>query len=149
MQVFAQSVETTPGTVWVFASAPVDLLSYVIEDVTGRTLGDFFNDEIGSAIGTSRVTFPSFGGHSGGSGGPGGGGPIFHSRSCPCGLSVAPSWRLGAQRQCGAGDRAEQVVQFTQWVPFLENTKWHEPNFAFGPKANDYYGYLFWTNRTQ
>jgi CubicO group peptidase (beta-lactamase class C family) len=148
-QVFAQRVETPPGTVWAYASAPVDLLSYVIEDVTGRTLGDFFNDEIGSAIGASRVTFPAFGGHSGGSGGPGGGAQFSTRDLARMGYLLL---HHGAWERDGSVKHvisAERVAQFTRWAPFLENTKWREPNFAFEPNANDYYGYLFWTNRTQ
>jgi CubicO group peptidase (beta-lactamase class C family) len=148
-QVFAQRVEAPPGTVWAYASVPVDLLSYVIEDVTGRSLGDFFNDEIGSAIGASPVTFPAFSGHSGGSGGPGGGARFTARELARVGYLLLHRgiWqRNGLARQVIS---AERVTQFTQWSPLLENTTWRQPNFAFEPHANRYYGQLFWTNRTQ
>jgi CubicO group peptidase (beta-lactamase class C family) len=148
-QVFAQCVEMPPGTVWAYSSGPVDMLSCVIEDVTGRTLGDFFNDEIGSAIGASRVTFPAFGGHSGGSGGPGGGARFSTRDLARVGYLLL---HHGAWEHNGGLEQvisAERVAQFTRWAPLLEGTKWRQPNFAFEPNANDYYGYLFWTNRTQ
>lgn len=148
-QVFAQRVEVPPGTVWAYASAPVDLLSFAIEDVTGRTLGDFFNDEIGSAIGASRVTFPAFSDHSGGSGGPGGGAQFRTRDLARVGylLLHRGAWEHdGSVRQVIG---AERVAQFTQWAPVLKDTNWRQPNFAFEPNANNYYGYLFWTNRTQ
>jgi CubicO group peptidase (beta-lactamase class C family) len=148
-QVFAQRVETPPGTVWAYASASVDLLSYVIEDVTGRTLGDFFNDEIGSTIGASRVTFPSFSGHSGGSGGPGGGAQFQPRDIARVGYLLLHQgvWEHDGRLQQVV--TAERVAQFTQWAPSLNFTTWCQPNFAFEPNANDYYGRLFWTNRTQ
>lgn len=148
-RVFGQHVESPPGTVWAYASAPVDLLSYVIEDVTGRTLGDFFNDEIGSAIGSSRVTFPTFSGHSGGSGGPGGGAQFTIRDLARVGYLLL---HQGVWEQNGSVEQVisdGRVAQFTQRAPLLEDTKWREPNFAFEPNANDYYGHLFWTNRTQ
>jgi CubicO group peptidase (beta-lactamase class C family) len=148
-QVFAQHVEAPPGTVWAYASVPVDLLSYVIEDATGRTLGEFFNDEIGSAIGASPVTFPSFSGHSGGSGGPGGGARFTARELARVGYLLL---HRGAWEQNGLAQQVistARVAQFTQWAPFLENTTWRQPNFAFEPNANRYYGQLFWTNRTQ
>ncbi len=148
-QVFAQRVESSPGTVWAYASVPVDLLTYVVEDVTGRLLGDFFNDEIGSAIGAARVAFPTFSGHSGGSGGPGGGARFTARDLARVGYLLLHHgvWtRDGLVRQV---IEAERVAQFTQWVPSLEGAEWRQPNFAFEANANQYYGYLFWTNRTQ
>jgi CubicO group peptidase (beta-lactamase class C family) len=148
-QLFAQRVEAPPGTVWAYASAPVDLLSYVIENVTGRTLGKFFNEQIGSAIGDSPVTFPAFSSHSGGSGGPGGGARFTARDLARVGYLLLHRgiWKQnGIERQVIS---TERVVQFTQWAPLLENTTWRQPDFAFEPNANRYYGRLFWTNRTQ
>jgi CubicO group peptidase (beta-lactamase class C family) len=146
--VFAQRVEAPPGTVWAYASVPVDLLSYIVEDVTGHMLGDFFNDEIGAPIGAARVAFPGFSGHSGGSGGPGGGAQFTARDLARIGylLLHRGAWeRDGHLEQIISTDR---VAQFTHWAPTLENTKWRQPNFAFEPNANQYYGYLFWNNRT-
>jgi hypothetical protein len=44
--------------------------------------------------------------------------------------------------------RAERVAQFTQAATWLENTTRRQPNFAFEPHSNHYYGHLWWTNRT-
>ena len=52
-----------PGEVWEYSSAPVDLLSQIIEKVTGKTQRDFFNQEIGAAIGGQEVTWPSYHAH--------------------------------------------------------------------------------------
>jgi len=148
-QIFAQRVEAPPGTVWAYASAPVDMLSYVIEDVTGCTLGEFFNDEIASAIGTSRITFPAFSGHSGCSGGPGGGTRLTARDLARVGYLLL---NHGTWEQEGLTKQvisAQRVSQFTKWVLFLEDTTWRQPNFAFEPNANQYYGQLFWTNRTR
>jgi hypothetical protein len=51
-KVFAQTVESPPGTVWAYASVPVDMLSLVIENVSGQKMGDFFNEYINNVIGT-------------------------------------------------------------------------------------------------
>lgn len=72
-KVFAQTVESPPGTVWAYASVPVDMLSLVIENVSGQKMGDFFNEYINDIIGTTPIVWGQFSGHTGGSGGPGGG----------------------------------------------------------------------------
>ncbi len=147
--IFAQKVEAPPGTEWAYASAPVDLLSYVVEDATGRKLGDFFNAEIGSRIGCAPIVFPEFNDHSGGSGGPGGG-ARFVARELA--RVVYLLLHGGAWERAG---RREQIVsrarvaEFTSWAPSLQGAKWRQPNFASEPHANEFYGHLFWTNHTQ
>ena len=42
-----------------------------------------------------------------------------------------------------------RVSMITQWAPFLAKTKFREPNFAREKQAQGFYGYLWWTNRTQ
>jgi hypothetical protein len=68
-RIFGQTVEAAPGTVWAYSNVPVDCLSLLIEDVTGRTLEQFFNEEIHPAIGAAPSRWNHFEGHSYGSGG--------------------------------------------------------------------------------
>lgn len=72
-KVLAQTVEAPPVTVWAYASAPVDMLSFVMENLSGLTLEAFFNEHINAAIGAAPVEWGRFGNHTGGSGGPGDG----------------------------------------------------------------------------
>jgi len=64
-KIFAQTVEVPPGTVWAYASVPVDMLSLVIENVSGQKMGDFFNEYINNVIGTAPIEWGKFGGHTG------------------------------------------------------------------------------------
>lgn len=147
--VLSQLVKSPPETVWAYASVPVDLLSLIIENVTGEIERDFFNQEINADIGVPTVAWPDFGGHTGGSGGPGGGAK-FDARNLA---------RIGyLMLQKGAwnnGDGLKQIVsrervsQITQWASFLQNATYLIPNFAFERDAKMYYGYLWWTNHTQ
>ena len=141
---FAQHVEAAPGTVWAYSSTSVDLLSLVIENVTGQTLGAFFNAEIDAAIGAAPSRWGYFGQHANGSG---------MTRCTPRDLARAGYlvlhdgvWGTGGQAKQVIG--AERVVQFTRWAPWLEAATCRQPNFAFEPHANRYYGHLWWTNRT-
>jgi CubicO group peptidase (beta-lactamase class C family) len=43
---------------------------------------------------------------------------------------------------------AARLREFTRHAPFLEQCHWRQPNFAFEPHANRYYGHLWWTNCT-
>jgi CubicO group peptidase (beta-lactamase class C family) len=147
-QMFAQRVEAAPGTVWAYASAPVDLLSLVIEDVTGHTLGEFFNAEINAAIGTSPIRWGHFGTHDGGSGGPQGGTRFMPRDLARVGYLVLHGGVWGAGSEVKQVISAERVSQFTNAASWLEGAPRRDPNFAFQPHSNHYYGYLWWTNRT-
>lgn len=147
-KVFAQTVESPPGTVWAYASVPVDMLSLVIENISGQKMEDFFNEYINNVIGTTPIEWGNFGSHTGGSGGPGGG-PKFPARELArVGYLVLHDgvWEKDGQRN--------QVIskirlrEFTQKASWLENTKLRQPNFAFEPQANYYYGHLWWNNST-
>ena len=147
--IFAQKVAAAPGTVWAYASAPVDLLSHVVEDVTGRKLGDFFNEEIGSKIGCARIVFPEFNGHSGGSGGPGGGARFVTRELARVGylLRHGGAWEREGRREQVIS--RERVAQFTSWAPWLNELPGEHPRDPkIEPRPPTIYGYLFWTNRT-
>jgi CubicO group peptidase (beta-lactamase class C family) len=147
-RVFAQTVESPPGEVWAYASVPVDMLSLILERAAGRTLGDFFNAEICAPIGAAAVKWGRFGEHTGGSGGPEGGARFPPRDLARVGYLVLHdgAWqRDGKTFQVISADRLKQM---TRWAPFLENARWRQPNFAFEPNANQFYGHLWWTNRT-
>jgi CubicO group peptidase (beta-lactamase class C family) len=147
-RVFAQTVESPPGEVWAYASVPVDMLSLIVERAAGRDLGDFFNAEICAPIGAAAVKWGRFGEHTGGSGGPQGGARFPPRDLARVGYMVLHdgAWvRGGKALQVISADRLRQM---TRWAPVLENTRWRQPNFAFEPNANQFYGHLWWTNRT-
>jgi CubicO group peptidase (beta-lactamase class C family) len=145
---FAQTVEAPPGTVWAYASVPVDLLSLVIENVTGRTEEEFFHAEIGSRIGGARMEWGRFGAHTGGSGGPQGGARFTARELARVGWLVL---RDGAWERDG---RREQVInaarlrEFTRQADWLLDCEWRQPNFAREPHGNQTYSHLWWNNRT-
>ena len=138
-------IEAPPGTVWAYSSAAVDQLSHVIESVSGMTQGEFFHREISEPIGVAPFEWTHFRGHTRGSGG---------AKVMPRDLA-----RIGyLMLQKGVWNRgsgniqilsAARVSMITHWAPFLGEMKFREPNFARERQAQDFYGYLWWTNRTQ
>jgi hypothetical protein len=91
--VLAQPVEAPPGRVWAYASAPVDMLSLIIEDAAGRTLRDFFNQEIHAPIGVAPIEWP----HTRGT---------AADRAVPAAARVTSpaTWRASATCCCTAAD---------------------------------------------
>lgn len=148
--VLSVGIEAPPGTVWAYASAPVDQLSLVIENVTGIRLREFFHREISGPIGGAPFEWPDFQGHTGGSGGPGGG-----ARFMPRDLARIGYLMLhGGVWDDGNGKKqvvsAKRVALLTQWAPWLRKMKYREPNYATDEKqAQLYYGSLWLTNRAQ
>jgi CubicO group peptidase (beta-lactamase class C family) len=147
-KVFAQTVESLPGTVWAYASVPVDMLSLVIENITGQKMGDFFNEYIDNPIGVASVEWGKFGNYTGGSGGPGGGTKFPARELARIGYLVLHDgiWEKEGRREQVISEM--RIEKFTQKASWLENTKWRQPNFAFEPQANRYYGHLWWNNST-
>jgi CubicO group peptidase (beta-lactamase class C family) len=149
--ILTRQFEAEPGKVWAYASAPVDLLSLVVEDVSGQLLGDFLNEQIARPIGAAPIEFPKFGEHSGGSGGPRGGAKLTTRDLARLGYLLLHKgrWRDDAgERQVFAPQTVKRV---THWAPELESAIFRVPNLGSPGKENaqHYYGYLFWTNRTQ
>ena len=147
--VVTRRVVAPPGKVWEYSSASVDLLSLIIEKVSGKTQRDFFNQEISAAIGGPDVDWPSFQGHTGSSGGPGGGARYIARdlARVACLLLRKGVW------DDGSGPKqiisAERVSMLSQRAEFLKNSVFQTSVFVKDPNAPNYYGYLFWTNRTQ
>jgi CubicO group peptidase (beta-lactamase class C family) len=144
--VVSRRVEAAPEEVWAYSSTSVDLLSLILQRVSRRKLGDFFNEEIGRPIGAAPIEFPEFEGHSGASGGPGGGAKVAPRELARIGYLVL---RGGMWEGGRVVLSRERLRQFTSWAPFLEGSRFREPNFwVTQPGSQNYYGYLFWTNRT-
>ena len=147
--VVTRRVVAPPGQVWEYSSAPVDLLSLIIEKVTAKTQRDFFNQEISSAIGGPEVAWPHFQGHTGSSGGPGAG-ARFTARDL---ARVADLLLRKGVWDDGSGPKqiigAGRVSMLSQSAAFLKDLTFRTSVFVKDPSAPNYYGYLFWTNRTQ
>jgi CubicO group peptidase (beta-lactamase class C family) len=143
--VLTQPVEGPPGVVWAYASVPVDLLSLVIESVSGRTLQAFFNEEIGRPIGGAPSTWVEFDGHTRGSGGA-----RFTAREL---ARVGYLMLRHGSWDDGSGPRpivsAGRVAQITHWASWLEATHSEGPTSTFFSDhgARLFHGYLWWTNR--
>ena len=143
--VLTPPVEARPGEVWAYASAPVDMLSHIIENVTGLSQRDFFNQEIHAPIGVAPIAWPDFQGHTGGSGGPGGGARYVARELARVGYPLLHGGRW-AGREVLSRRRAGMAAR---WAPWLAAAKFRQPNFArYEPEAQNFHGYLFWTNRT-
>lgn len=149
--ILSRRMEAEPGKVWAYASAPVDLLSLIVEHVSGQKLGDFFNAQIAEPIGAAPVVFSTFRDHSAGSGGPSGGARLAPRDLARIGYLLLHRGRWHSERGDQQILRPETVSRITQWAPELATATYRLPNL--GPPGDDgalhYYGYLFWTNRTQ
>ena len=134
---------------WVYSSLPPNLLSMIIENVTGRNFGDFFNGEIASAIGATPLRWEDI---------PGG----FTKGAAGASVSARNLARfVYLTLQNGvwdSGTGAKQIVSATslhtttRWASFLSNTNFRvSPGspFPLPADAPNHYGYLWWTNRTQ
>jgi CubicO group peptidase (beta-lactamase class C family) len=142
--IFAQQVEAAPGTLWAYSSASVDLLSLVIEAASGRTLEAFFNAEIDAAVGAAPSRWELFSGHANGSG-------ATHCTArdlARLGYLVLHNGVWGAGEAANRVVSAERLARFTRHAAWLDATTCRQPNFAFEPNANRYYGQLWWTNHT-
>jgi CubicO group peptidase (beta-lactamase class C family) len=149
--IFARRVEAEPGKVWAYNSAPVDLLSLVVEEVGGQVMGDLFNEQISRPIGAAAVEFPKFRGHSGGSGGVQGGARLATRDMARIGYLLLHDGRW----RDDSGDKQvlqlETVKRVTRWAPELEAAECRAVQLGSAGKqgAQLDYGHLFWTNRTQ
>ncbi|MBI4624293.1 MAG: DUF5060 domain-containing protein [Verrucomicrobia bacterium] len=141
-------VETAPENVWAYNSLGVDLLSLIVENVSGQTLQDFFNQKINAAIGIAPVRWWSPEGHTAGAGGA-----EFTARR------LARVGYLALQKGVWQGSPgSEQVIRpdrislLTRWAPFLAGTKYSgeasPQRKGTGPSdAHRFYGQLWWTNQ--
>ncbi|MGB9596558.1 MAG: serine hydrolase domain-containing protein [Candidatus Poribacteria bacterium] len=146
-KIYAQMVESPPGTVWAYASVPVDMLSLIIEDVTDQRLEGFFSEHIGNVIGIGNIKWGRFNNHTGGSGGPEGGARFPARELARVGYLVLNDglWeRNGKKEQVISKER---IREFTQKASWLEKTTWRLSNFA-EKDSNLFYSHLWWNNST-
>jgi CubicO group peptidase (beta-lactamase class C family) len=91
------------------------------------------------------IEWPDFQGHTGGSGGPGGGARYIARELARVGYLLLHRGTWDGREVISA----RRVALATGWATWLKAAKYREPNFArYEPDAQNYYGYLFWTNRT-
>jgi len=141
-------MDAEPETEWVYSSLPPNLLSMIIQTVTGRNFGDFFNTEIAAAIGASQLTWETIdGGYTKGAAGA--------SLSARDLARIAYLTLQGGMWDAGNGLKRiisePRVDTITQWAPFLMETSFRvSPGspFPLPDDAPNHYGYLWWTNRT-
>ena len=134
---------------WVYSSLPPNLLSMIIQNVTGLTYGDFFNADIASAIGVAPLRWEGI---------PGG----FTKGAAGASISARDLARIAYltlhNGVWNSGGGARQIVTAsnldlaTQSAPFLSDTAFIESPgspFPLPADAPNHYGYLWWTNETQ
>jgi CubicO group peptidase (beta-lactamase class C family) len=140
-------MSSSPATTWAYASLPVDLLSVIVQDLSGQTLRDFFSTHISAPIEIPDFHWGSWNDYTKG--------------STDAALSARDLARLGylSLRQ-GSWDNggglkvvveADTLAWLTSWDARLQTAKYFEsvrPFFARDSSSMNYYGHLFWTNRT-
>jgi CubicO group peptidase (beta-lactamase class C family) len=131
------------GTVFAYTSAAVDLLSLIVEDITGQTMGAFFDTRIAGPIGVQSLTFGSFSGHTRAASGA-----FVNARDL--GRLAYLLLRDGVWDD-GSGPqqilRASTVSTLTGWASVLGGTAFQSDIFMDDPGSHQRYGHLFWTNR--
>jgi CubicO group peptidase (beta-lactamase class C family) len=145
--ILSLSPEGAPGTLWAYASAPVDLLSLIVEDVSGQSLVEFYQAHIAGPIGIAPFEWPQFGGHTNGSGGPGGGARLTPRELARLGYLLLHDGRWTGNGSSQQVLSVDTVRQWTRWSPQLELATYRDPNYARERQAQHVYGHLFWTNR--
>jgi len=142
-------MDAAPETEWVYSSLPPNLLSMIIQNVTGQSFGDFFNARIASAVGALPLAWESIdGGFTKGAAGATGNARDLARIAY---LSLQDGvWDNGTGLKQIVS--AAQISTTTQWAPHLENTTFRvSPGSPFPVPADspNHYGHLWWTNRTQ
>lgn len=143
--VLAQPVEVPPETEWAYSSSAVDLLSVILQDLTGMSLRNFFDTHIGSEIGVPIPPWGSMGSYNTAS--------AYSSMSARDLARVAYLTLHDGWWDSGGGPTAviseARVDLQTQWAEHLAGTEFRIPNFFTNDNQSHLrYGYLFWTNRT-
>ena len=135
-------VEVDPDEEWVYASAPVDLLSLVVEDVTGGSFETFFKQEVAAKIGLGETYWSNMGTSTVSS---------AFALFTPRDFARFGYWVLNqGEWDDGTGPEqlipAQTVVDSTRRFPSLPATVFGDPNFFTNdPESHLRYGKLFWT----
>lgn len=136
-----------PGTVWAYCSATADLLGLAVQNLTGRSLSAFFNDELAARIGMAPIAWDSLSGL---------------DRAC-CAARVAArdlarlGWLLLAEGRWGTVGREERILarktarlvsRPSKLARRARFTATPNSPFQVEPSSPLAYGKLFWTNAT-
>lgn len=132
-----------PDSHWVYASAPVDVASIVLQNAAGRTLETFFRQEIEGPLGLGPTYWSSMGVSTLGS---------AYCIITPRDLArVAYCLLRGGRWNAGAGEfqaiSAQRASQATAQFSLLPATTFGVPNnFTNDPHSQLRYGKLFWNS---
>jgi CubicO group peptidase (beta-lactamase class C family) len=146
-QALTYPMAAAPGTEWTYVSLPVNLLSLVVQNVSGQSLANFFGSKIAAPIGVTSAAWGTWNGHT--------------AAAAGADISARDLARLcymmlqKGKWNDGSGEKqilnSSTVTMLTTSSSFLRNTSTFEsvtPFFAPDPNSKNYYGKLFWTNHT-
>jgi CubicO group peptidase (beta-lactamase class C family) len=147
-QALTYPMSTPPGQRWSYVSLPVNLLSIIVQNLSGQSLRSFFATRIAGPIGASISSWGTWAGYIAG--------------ATKASITARNLARIGylalRQGQWDNGTGIKQIISstslslLTTWASFLATTNSFEsvtPFFAPDPESDSYYGHLFWTNRTK
>ena len=145
----SQPVEAAPESDWKYDSGSADLVSYILQRVTGLTTQEFFDQHINSPIGADPIwqwlSSPDADGTS-------------YNVSSAVYFSPRDVARVGyLMLQNGAWRNqpivsSSRVSMLSQWASFLEGTGFSANPFDhFKPPTNSqtFYGHSWWTNQNK
>jgi CubicO group peptidase (beta-lactamase class C family) len=139
----------SPGSRWAYASAPVDLLSLITKNVSGRKLRDLFNQQVAAPIGVPAIAWNDF------HGSPNtGASSKAHMRARDLArighlMMMDGFWGGGsAQRSIVSAGRVRTLLNGCNCSGSTFQSTPGSP-FRIGTDSHRYYGQLWWTNRTQ
>jgi CubicO group peptidase (beta-lactamase class C family) len=147
-RVLHRPVVAEPGAQWAYCSATVDLLALALQNVTGRSLPDFFDEQVGARIGMAPTSWGRYDGL---------------DRAC-CGAAMPArdlarlGWLLLAGGRWATAGREERILSakivklLTRPSPLARKARFAPtPNspFPVEPDAPLVYGMLWWTNATR
>lgn len=146
-KILSQPVSYCPQAEWAYSSLAVDMLSMILQNVTGQTLEMFLNEQIHTRIGIPPVTWVDFDGYSRGSSGA-----RYDVRNLArIGYLMLRNGLWQQESGVEAVVSAERVALITQWPAFLAEMIFRvtpESPFTVSEASATYYGYLWWTNTT-
>lgn len=146
-RVLDRPVVAEPGAQWAYCSATVDLLALALQNVTGRSLSGFFNQEIAARIGMAPTSWETYAGL---------------DRACcaayiPARDLARLGWLLLNEGRWARGGRVEPVLSrklarlLTRPSPLAQRARFAPtPNtpVQVEPESPAAFGHLFWTNAT-
>lgn len=138
--VIRHPMQNTAGTVWTYSSLPVDLMSVMVQNISGQTTKDFFRAQIGDVIGMASFGWQTMGPYTVG--------------SAYAYLAIRDAARpMYLLLRNGKWDGQQiitkpRVALLQQQAAILQGATYGQPNspFATDPLSPAYYGHLFWTN---